>query len=360
MTKPITHVATTDISEMMAPGAERRMDLPGFAEEFVDFPHYIIRITELIWHDRKVERVHDWYTPDCTIHTLSGDIAGAQTVVDNTWATLEAFPDRRLDGDNVIWSDEGDGAFYSSHLITSKMTNEGDSEFGPATGRKIRIQTIAECLCKDNLVIEEWLVRDNLAAAEQLGFDADDIARRQAEADREAGLSLIDFHAGNRTRIAAGDSLEAVDGSATATAIAALQAIWTHRDWSAAEALYDFRVDVTCPGAAHLYGPDQLRDWFAPLHAALSDTRISIEHVAEIPYLGEAKDVAIRWSVAGTHSGDGRYGPATGAPVYILGVSHFRVMIGRIREEVTIWDDLALRRQVETARLTARVRHEPA
>ena len=360
MTKPITQVATTDISDMMNPGPERRMDLPGFAEEFVDFPHYIIRITELIWHDRQIDRIHDWYAPDCAIHTLAGEISGAQTVVDNTWATLEAFPDRRLDGDNVIWSDDGGGRFYSSHLITSKMTNEGASEFGPATGRKVRVQTIAECLCKDNQVIEEWLVRDNLAIAEQLGLDGDEIAQRQAEADRKKGFSLIDFHAAYRQRVASGESLAADAGSATAIAIAALEAIWNSRDWEAVKNLYDFRVDATCPGAARLYGPDQIEDWFAPLHAGLSDTQIAIEHVAEIPYLGEARDVAIRWSVAGTHSGDGRYGPATGAPVYILGVSHFRVMNGRIREEVTIWDDIALRRQVETARLSARVRHEPA
>lgn len=360
MTKPITHVATTDITDMMNPGPERRMALPGFADEFVDFPHYIIRITELIWHDRQVERIHDWYAPDCAIHTMAGDIAGAETVVDNTWATLTAFPDRRLDADNVIWTYDGDGRFYSSHLITSKMTNEGDSDFGARTGRKIRVQTIAECLCKDNYVIEEWLVRDNLAAAGQLGFDPDAIARMQAEADRKNAFSLIDFHSGNRARVLAGESLEGPGGSATEAAIAALKAIWKTRDWAAANALYDFRAAATCPGAVSLYGPDQLRDWFVPLHTALTDTDIIIEHVAEIPYLGEAKDVAIRWSVTGMHSGTGRYGPATGAPVYILGVSHFRVINGRIREEVTIWDDLALRRQVETARLNAGVSHEPA
>ena len=43
---PITHVATTDIADMMNPGPDRRMELPGFDPEFVDFPHYIIRITE--------------------------------------------------------------------------------------------------------------------------------------------------------------------------------------------------------------------------------------------------------------------------------------------------------------------------
>ena len=64
MGKPITHVATTDITDMMNPGPERRMELPGFEPEFVDFPHYIIRITEKIWHDRDVERIRDWYSED--------------------------------------------------------------------------------------------------------------------------------------------------------------------------------------------------------------------------------------------------------------------------------------------------------
>ncbi|MEL6955114.1 MAG: ester cyclase, partial [Pseudomonadota bacterium] len=248
MSKSVTHVATTDISEMMAASGERRMNLPGFDDEFVDFPHYIIRITELIWHERQVEKILDWYAEDCPIHTLAGDISGAQTVVDNTYATLKAFPDRRLDADNVIWSDDGGGAFYSSHLITSKMTNQGDSEFGPASGRNIRIQTIADCLCKDNQVIEEWLVRDNLAAIEQLGFNPDAIARNQAEADLEKGFSLVDFHAENRARVAAGDRVDISDDTAAAIAIAALKAVWETRDWTAANTLYDFRVGATYPG----------------------------------------------------------------------------------------------------------------
>ncbi len=137
MKMPIMMVSATDIDDMMDPGHERRMDLPGFDPEFVDFPHYIIRITERIWHDREVELCLKWYSEDCAIHTLGGPITGAQTVVNNTLATLEAFPDRRLDGDNVIWSDEGEGRFLSSHLITSKMTNMGKSDFGPATGKRV-------------------------------------------------------------------------------------------------------------------------------------------------------------------------------------------------------------------------------
>jgi predicted ester cyclase len=350
MARPITHVATTDIAEMMNPVPGRRMDLPGFDAEFVDFPHYIIRITERIWHDREVDLCLKWYSDDCAIHTLGGDIRGARTVVDNTWATLEAFPDRRLDADNVIWSDEGNGAFYSSHLITSKMTNRGASDFGPATGRKVRVRTIADCLCSENRIVEEWLVRDNLAIALQLGFDPDAIAARQARDDAGRGFDLLAFHAGSVAQARSGHRAAAEPGSAAAVACDMLETLWNARRWDEAHRLYDYRVGAAYPGGSSLYGHDEVAGWLAPFWQSLPDARLSVTHVAEIPYLGEARDVAVRWALAGTHAGAGRYGPPTGASVFVLGVSHYRVIRGRIREEVTIWDDLALRRQIETAR----------
>ncbi len=350
MPPPVMRVATTDIAEMMAPGTERRMALPGFDPEFVDFPHYIIGITERIWHDREVDLCLKWYSEDCAIHTLAGPITGVQTVVDNTWATLAAFPDRRLDGDNVIWSDEGDGSFLSSHLITSKMTNLGDSDFGPATGKRVLVRTIADCLCRDNRVVEEWLVRDNLALVEQLGFDPQEVAARQAAADAARGRPLVAalarYHA---------EALAAPDASpqteAAQVAVDLLRATWQDSDDDRARALSDFRLGAWVPGGKFLYGPDQLAEWRHPIRAAFGPrARLRIEHIAEVPYLGEARDVAVRWSLAGWHEGvgdaGGRYGAATRAPLLIMAVSHFRVMNGRVREEVTIWDDIAVLRQI--------------
>jgi len=347
MPLPVMRVATTDIGDMMNPGPERRMALPGFADEFVDFPHYIIRITERIWHDREVDLCLDWYSEDCAIHTLAGPITGAQAVVDNTWATLAAFPDRRLDGDNVIWSGEGDGSFLSSHLITSKMTNLGDSDFGPATGRRVLVRTIADCLCRDNRIVEEWLVRDNLALVEQLGFLPADVAARQAARDAEKGAPLVEvlapYHA---------EALRGVDAApeseAQRIATDLLRACWHDGDDARAARLSDFRLGAWVPGGRFLYGPDMHAEWRAPIRAAFGPrARLRIEHIAEVPYLGEARDVAVRWSLAGTHEGAGAYGEPTGAPVLIMAVSHFRVMQGRVREEVTIWDDIAVLRQIE-------------
>ncbi|MGB0907524.1 MAG: ester cyclase [Maricaulaceae bacterium] len=354
-TLPITQVATTDLSVMLNPQGGRRMELPGFDSEFVDFPDYIIRITDRIWHDRDVELCAKYYTDDCLIHTLTGQIIGAQTVIDNTYATMKAFPDRVLDADNVIWSDDGDGVFYSSHLITSKMTNLGPSEFGAATGRKVRVRTIADCACKDNKIFEEWLVRDYAAMVIHMGFDVDDIAAKLAADDIAAGTSLIEFHAPAHADVMAHtpkavSKLNWPETNPPEFAQLMFANYLTKDGLENLSDVYDFRVSGLYPGDRDFYGHDELGAFWAEFFTALPDARIRVEHVADIPYLGEARDMAVRWSLAGHHTGEGLYGEPTGAPVYIKGVSHWRIMNGRIRQDVTVWDDVAVRRQIETAR----------
>ena len=158
-----------------------RPALPGFDPEFSDIVDYILRITYRIWEGNDPELVHRYYTEDCVIHTLSGPIVGAETVVANTAATLKAFPDRRLFADDVIWSDEGEAGFYTSHRITSPMTHRGHGHWGAPTGRRARVRTIADCLVRENRIYGEWLMRDGLAMALQLGLDPWPLARRQAQ-----------------------------------------------------------------------------------------------------------------------------------------------------------------------------------
>ena len=361
---PVTKVATTDLSELLNPVGGQRMSLPGFDQEFVDFPDYIVRITDRIWHERNVELCLKYYAPDALIHTQGGQILGAQTVVDNTYATLAAFPDRVLDPDNVIWSKDDpqpgskNPVFYSSHLITSKMTNLGPSEFGAATGRKIQVITIADCACRDNVVFEEWLVRDYATIVQQMGFDVDAKARELAAEDLGSGYDLIAHHADNHAAtldspVRYTEKPEIPEKKPYAFAKSFFSQIWGAKDLSKLPDFYDFRVDATYAGERRFYGHDQIATLLTELFTAIPDAQMKIEHVADIPYLENTRDVAVRWSLAGTHSGDGFYGKATGANIYIMGVSQFRIINGRIREEVTIWDDVAVRRMIEGARLRA-------
>ena len=88
-----------------------------FDQRFTDPPSYILGITKEIWEDSNVERLRKYYTPDIPVRSPDGCVVGNEAVIAATSATLEEFPDRQLLGEDVIWSEDGQGGFFSSHRI---------------------------------------------------------------------------------------------------------------------------------------------------------------------------------------------------------------------------------------------------
>lgn len=355
-TLPITMVATTDFSDLMSPVPGRRQPMKGFDPEFVDIADYIVRITSWIWDDKNVDLCKRYYSDDGIIHTLAGEISGVDTVIANTWKTLEGWPDRTLNADNVVWSGNEKDGYYSSHLITSQMTNTGPSEFGPATGKKARVRTVADCLCLENKVIEEWLMRDNLSLVSQMDLDGSAIASAQAKADFEIGSDLREMHLALAEQTMTGkiENCELPDnpeGNAEVFAQAYVTQLWNQQRLNKLPDFYDYRVGFEGPSGRNLYGTAEMGRYFQSFIDVMPDLKVTVDHVADIPYLGGARDIAVRWSLAGTHTGEGCYGPPTGNTLYIMGSSHWRVVNGRIRNEWTVFDELAVLRQVHHNRL---------
>ncbi len=55
---------------------------------------------------------------------------------------------------------------------------------------------------------------------------------------------------------------------------------------------------------------------------------------------------ALRWSLTGRHDGFGSYGPPTGAPVHVMGLTHAEWGPWGLRREFTLWDELAIWKQI--------------
>jgi len=62
--------------------------------------------------------------------------------------------------------------------------------------------------------------------------------------------------------------------------------------------------------------------------------------------VAEADRVVVRWTMTGTHGGDGLGFPATGRAVRLEGVTISRIADGRIAEHWSFRDDLGLLRQL--------------
>ena len=49
---------------------------------------------------------------------------------------------------------------------------------------------------------------------------------------------------------------------------------------------------------------------------------------------------------SGSHCGFGHFGEPTGAPVYVMGMSHFHLTQGRITAEYLLTDEVAIWKQI--------------
>ncbi len=344
----IPNVGGRDIGQILAPQGQRRQDIPGFGEEYSDIVDYILRCTHRIWEQKDVGLIATHYAPDIAVHMMTGPVFGMDGVIAGTSRTLSAFPDRTLTGEAVIWSDEGEGIYLSSHRITSSATNLGTSELGPATGKRITFTTIADCLCKENLIIEEWLVRDYSAMALGLGYHPRAVARDHAAVDRAQGeraewrkVAIERIRSAHATPFPAA-TLPNLAADPHAFAHAFFDAIVNHRRFCMVRDAYSPAAHWSGPGGRRLFGWGEITGWFNALIGSFGDARINIQHVAAVDDM-----IAVRWELAGTHDGGALYGVATGEPIYVLGVTHWRIAHSVIVDEVTVFDEVALMRQME-------------
>ncbi len=339
------------------PGGEGG-DMKGFDAEFRDIVDYILRITYRIWEGKQVGLCHDYYSDDCPVYTLAGYSEGAEVVTQNTIRTLGGFPDRTLHADNIVWGGDADSGFHSSHLITTSMTNLGPSEFGPATGNEATIQVIAHCVCKDNRIVEEWLVRDNLSLAKQLGVDPEAWAREKAaeplDPDSTFAKWLVSEAArvSNVTRDRAPYPADHSDYRESFVA-AALQNIWNARMVGDTNILYAENAVLHASARDDAKGVTAIARFYMDVMSCLPDAKLAVDYTCSHSMRDDADYVAARWTLAGTHTGGTLWGEPTGAPILILGESQYRLEKGRVVEEWLVFDELAVLTQVHRARRAA-------
>ena len=314
-----------------------------------DIVDFILGITFEIWEQRGVDLIHRYYASDVEVYGMEGVIHGAQAMVDGTWQMLEAFPDRLLLGDNVVWSGSRESGFYSSHRITSPMTNLGPSAFGEATGRQVFITNVADCVVENGVVTREWLMRDNLALVRQLGFDPFETARRLAA---RVGSEDRDWMTREVERVAQAEPLTvtpglgAADVDETRLATEFLAAQWASVDIPTRWDRYAPYAILHRSPVERYSGRKVIADHYAGLRRALGDPRVSLDHVACQPFGSGGLDIAARWTLAGSHADTFAGIAATGKPVFILGVSHWRTAADRIVAEWTVFDQLAVLGQI--------------
>ena len=317
--------------------------MKGFSNRWKDFPDYIIGITKEIWEDRGIATLHHYYSPDIVVRSPGSVVIGNEKVIGATMATLAAFPDRTLLGEDVIWSGPPETGMLSSHRLFSTATHMADGVYGPASGKKLEYRIIADCHAINDQINDEWLIRDQTAIVNQIGWDA-----------KEYAADLIAREGGPEKAVLpltpATDEPGPYKGRGNDNAWGEKYADILKRimgaDMAVIPAEYDRAVQSEYPGGTtgHSHGPVD-RFWMG-LRASFPDATFTIDH-----QIGRDDDLmppraAIRWALHGKHDGWGYFGAPTGAEVYVLGISHAEFGPWGLRREFTLFDETAIWKQI--------------
>jgi predicted ester cyclase len=313
--------------------------MKGFDAEFHDLDHYIRVITDRIWEGRRIDDIRRYYGEGCAVETPSAVSIGIEPVIDGTRATLLAFPDRRLLAEDVIFSGDDETGYLSSHRIFSPMTHAGPGVFGPPSGQPVYARTVADCVCVNNRIVHEWLVRDQAAIARQIGRHECDVA--QDWLDQRGAWHKPAMPP------APGRYLSFVDTQEPARAYAhALQRVWTAGDAQALTRTHAPTAITSLPAGLAAAGLPAIQTFWRDMTSALAEASFSVEHLVANLRPGRPTALAMRWRVQARHAGSGRYGPATGRPVEVLGISHADIENGLVIREWHLIDDVAVWMQV--------------
>ena len=307
-----------------------------------DLADYILGITFEIWEAGNVDLINQYYGLDTIVWALDGITDGASEMITGTNAMLQAFPDRLLLGDDVICNGNSHNG-YSSHRVLSPMTNSGTSLFGPATVKQVRISNIADCVVEEGVITREWLARDNLALVRQLGFDPRESAELVASnrtKELDAWFSSETQRLDSKGFKASSEKIAGIDPQEI------LHANWISGDEAILDSTYAEYAVLHRSPVEIISGRAAISRHYSRLRGAFDCAVASVDHTC-VQTGGKFVDhMAVRWAVCGTHTGDFLGIAATGRSVYIMGITHSRIVSGRIAVEWTVFDSLGVMAQL--------------
>jgi hypothetical protein len=268
-------------------------------------------------------------------------------VVRNTVTSLLASPDRSPIAEDVIWSEDEPGVFLSSHRLMSYATSIGpDGLFGTISGARVPILVIADCLCRDNEIIKEWIARDYVQLVRSLGLEPRSMAEQLAERDKAGDPVRHEWRAREMARLrSAREQFPPRDHPAAALAIA-LDSAFNQDLYGEASDIVSPSIEVRWPSGRNLCGRGAWIGCLIQLRGNLSDQRWALEHWAARPLPDGDIAVALRWWLTGRHTSMGAWGPPSGKELLVLGISHYRLRAGRVIEDTTVFDELGVLRQI--------------
>lgn len=310
---------------------------------YANLPDYIQGITWDIREGRQISALRQAYGRDMIARSTLGVMVGCDEVITDTLASLAAFPDRQIHGDDVIWCEDGAGGFLSSHRSMIIGTHSGHGIFGPPSGRVVAARCIADCHVTEEVIDDEWLCCDMAAMVRGLGHTPEGWARasiaREGGPDRARRPFTPDI---DRPGVYAGRGNDHPLGVRLADILTRIM----DKDIAAIRECYDRAVHVWHPGSVTGWGIPFAEAQWMQFRSAFPDAGFRIDHQIGRADPGQPDRAALRWSLTGHHTGYGIFGPPTGAGVHVMGFTHAEFGPWGLRREFSLWDEVSIWKQI--------------
>jgi hypothetical protein len=325
----------------------RRQALEGFDAIYSDFVDYIVRCTYRIWDERNIGLIRTHYSSDCQVISLAGKLVGADAMLQGTMTALAGCPDRSPIAEDVIWCEDAPGVFFSSHRIMSTSSHLGpDPILGkPTRGGRAPVAVIADCVCRNNRIVQEWLVRDYAEYVRRFGLNPRLVAERLAREDLEGDQERHSWLRDELGRVLGCASQEPPRDHPAHLPARALRLAFEEERYGSAAELAATAIELRWPSGRHLVGRGAWVGCLMQLRAPLSEHRFVLDHWAARPLPDGDVAVALRWWLLGHHRHPGVWGTPTQRHLAILAISHFRIRRSHLLEDFTVFDEVGVLRQ---------------
>lgn len=329
-------------------GLEQPMQ--GFESTYKNIVDYIVRITHRIWEDRDIAYIQETYSEDSCVYDDYGLQRGNKKIIADTHHTTRAFSNIRLIADEVVWAGDDQVGYHTSHRTIIRGTNDGDSKYGPATGREVDILVIANCVSLGNKIFLEHVLYNNSSLLLQLGHDLPAMAQNMASASPAGWPRTADTW--NELKRATSPDLpissaEPIQGfDIDAFVRQNTEAVWNHVNSEALQTNYVEDFVFNGPTNRAFTGTAAYRGFILSLRGPFPDLQVKVD---EVYWMGNQSDgylTSVRWSADATHAGAGDYGLPTGKRVQIWGITQHRIVGEKISHEWALFNELDLLMQI--------------
>ncbi len=315
-------------------------------EPYANPDDFIREVTDRIWVERQIGFIWDNYEPDSIVHGGLGTSETCAEVVEGSLMRIADTPDRVGQAEDVIWEARGTDAFLSSHLVLSADLHK------PYISR-----TIANCLYRRGRMVEEWVVRDGLAGVLATGACPDEAAR---------AMTFRGYTGSFAGPAPANPILEGASGprpdehrAEVEHVLGLIEDVWNGRNLRNVGEYFDRDLFLYTVGGRVITRPEGYRRALLGFLESFPGGRFEVHDIQtnyDVRYAGLR--VAVVWKFTGDYNGKANYGPLSGRPVDVLGISQFTFHDGKLVKEVKLWDDLAVRAQIIASRGDEDVRFE--